>query len=81
MRCFEVLNGQLAKSGGKSVLPGGFSAVDLRCYCWCRQWEFAGLDLAGLEWVRRWLEGVGGMEVVRKAYDEVPRARRGVDCL
>ncbi|KAL8660878.1 MAG: hypothetical protein Q9202_006109 [Teloschistes flavicans] len=44
-------------------------------------WDFAGVDLAGLEYVRRWLEGVGGMEVVKKVYAEVPKARRGVDCL
>ncbi|KAL9579190.1 MAG: hypothetical protein Q9212_005245, partial [Teloschistes hypoglaucus] len=31
-RCFEVLNGQLGKSEGKSVLEKGFSAVDVHCY-------------------------------------------------
>ncbi|KAL8697668.1 MAG: hypothetical protein Q9201_007015 [Fulgogasparrea decipioides] len=81
MRCFEVLDGQLKKSGGKSILPSGFSAVDCHGYCWCLQWDYAGLDLGRFEFVRKWMECIGERGEVKKVYEEIPKAPRGVDML
>lgn len=71
-RSFDVLEGQLGKSGGESVLPGGFSAVDAHFYPWVRQYGYAGLELDGYPGMRRWLEVIGEMEAVKEAYERVP---------
>lgn len=68
---FDVLQGQLGKSGGESVLPGGFSAVDAHFYPWVEVYGYAGLTLDGYPGIRRWLEVIGEMEAVREAYERV----------
>ena len=76
MGCFKTLNAQLEKTGGKSILASGFSAVDCHGYCWCRQWDFAGLDLEGPEGVKRWMGTVGRREEVVKIYEDIPKATK-----
>lgn len=44
-RCYSVLEGQLRKSDGHSVLPGRITAVDYQYEPWVRQFAFAGLSL------------------------------------
>ncbi|KAL8709523.1 MAG: hypothetical protein Q9220_005765 [cf. Caloplaca sp. 1 TL-2023] len=54
LRCFDVLEQQLAKSGGKNVLPTGFSAVDAHFWPWCRQYKFAQLDISPYKHFQKW---------------------------
>ncbi len=76
-RTFDVLEGQLGKSGGQSVLPGGgFSAVDAHFYPWVHQYAYAGLKLDHYPRIRRWLEVIGEMEVVKEAYQRVPNGEK-----
>lgn len=68
---FDVLEGQLGKSGGDSVLPGGFSAVDAHFYPWVDLYAYAGLGLDKYTKMRKWLEVVGRMSAVKEAYERV----------
>ena len=73
-RCYGVLEGQLAKSGGESVLEGGLSAVDLHFEPWVKQHEFAGLSLEKYPYTKKWLEKMGGLKEVKEAYRKIAEA-------
>ena len=75
-RTFDVLEGQLGKSGGESVLPGGFSAVDAHFYPWVNQYGYAGLKLDSYPRIRKWLELIGEMSAVKEAYVRVPEGEK-----
>lgn len=70
-RCYGVLEGQLKKSGGRSVLPGRVTAVDYHFEPWVRQFAFAGLSLDKYPNVQTWLSEMAGREEVKKAYSKV----------
>ena len=72
-RHFDVLEAQLGKSGGKSILPGGFCAVDVHNYCWVKLYGYADLSLDKYSRVKAWLDGVGEMQAVKDAYEKVPK--------
>ncbi|CAK3852316.1 glutathione S-transferase [Lecanosticta acicola] len=75
-RCFGVLDGQIKSHGGRFILPGnGISAVDLHFYPWVYQHGFAGLSLDSYPNVKKWLEGIAGMEEVKRAYEKVPKGK------
>ena len=73
-RCYGVLEGQLAKSSGRSVLEGGVTAVDYHFEPWVRQYEFAGLSLEDYPNVKKWLEGMKGREEVKAGYKKIQDA-------
>lgn len=75
-RTFNVLEGQLDKSGGESVLPGGFSAVDAHLYPWVFQYTYAQLNLGKYPKIRRWLEVIGELPAVKEAYERVPKGEK-----
>ncbi|KAL8929579.1 MAG: hypothetical protein Q9208_001248 [Pyrenodesmia sp. 3 TL-2023] len=75
-RCFDVLEGQLEKSGGKSVLPDGFGAVDCHFYPWVNEWTYGKLDIGKYEKIRGWLKVVGERPEVKKIYEEIPKAEK-----
>lgn len=75
-RCFDVLEGQLKKSGGKSVLQGGFSAVDCHFYPWVGQWTYAKLDIGKYPLIQGWLKVIGERSEVKKIYEEIPKAEQ-----
>lgn len=70
-RCFDVLEGQLKKSEGASVLQGGFGAVDCHFWPWVKQYAFAGLSLDKYPLIQKWLRTVGEREEVKAAYKKV----------
>ena len=70
-RCFGVLEGQLKKSNGESVLPGRITAVDYHSEPWVRQYSFAGLSLDSYPLIQRWLAGMAGREEVKRAYVKI----------
>ncbi|KAK3045529.1 hypothetical protein LTR09_012906 [Extremus antarcticus] len=71
-RHYDVLEGQLEKSGGSSVLPGGFCAVDVHFYPWVDEYKFAGVSLDKYPRIQRWYNEVANMEAVKHAYTKVP---------
>ncbi|KAL8955280.1 MAG: hypothetical protein Q9193_006810, partial [Seirophora villosa] len=76
LRCFDVLEGQLKKSGGASVLPGGFSAVDCHFFAWVVEYSYGKLDIGKHEAIQTWLKVIGEREEVKKVYEEIPKAEK-----
>ncbi|TKA80413.1 hypothetical protein B0A49_01190 [Cryomyces minteri] len=72
-RCYGVLDGQLAKTAGKSVLESGYGAVDMHFYPWVAQHGFAGLDISKYSSLEKWLKSVAGKPEVKEAYKKIPR--------
>lgn len=73
-RCYEVLDGQLKKSGGSSVLPGRITTLDYHFEPWVRQYGFAGLSLGKYPNVAKWLQGMTGRQEVKAAYTKIKGA-------
>ncbi|KAJ5127254.1 hypothetical protein N7448_008033 [Penicillium atrosanguineum] len=70
-RCYDVLEQQLEKSGGESILPGRVSTVDFHFEPWVRQHKFAGLSLDNYPCITRWLVLMDAREDVQEAYCKV----------
>lgn len=66
----------MGKSGGKSVLPSGFGAVDCHFYPWVNGWAYGKLDIGKYEKIREWLKIVGERPEVKKIYEEIPKAEK-----
>lgn len=77
-RHFDVLEGQLGKSDGRSVLPGGFSAVDVHFYPWIKQYEYAGVGLDKYPTLKKWYEALGEKKEIKDAYERVPKGKPGL---
>ncbi|RJE18437.1 Glutathione S-transferase protein-domain protein [Aspergillus sclerotialis] len=73
-RCFDVLEGQLKKSGGASILPGKVTAVDYHFEPWVRQYSFAGISLDKYPGIAKWLNEMKAREEVKQAYVKVKGA-------
>ncbi|KAL2826913.1 glutathione S-transferase [Aspergillus pseudoustus] len=73
-RCYQVLDDQLAKSGGHSILPGRVTAVDYHFEPWVRQFEFAGLSLDKHPHVKQWLREMTARGEVQRAYIKIKGA-------
>lgn len=54
-RLFEVLDHQLARS---EWLAGDFSIADIANWCWVRLYFWAGVELADLKHLSRWLQAM-----------------------
>lgn len=63
-----MLEGQLKKSDGCSVLPGKVTAVDYHFEPWVRQYDFAGLSLDKYPLIKKWLGEMAAREEFRQAY-------------
>lgn len=75
-RTYDVLEGQLKQSGGKSILAGGFSAVDAHTYPWVLQYSYAQLDISKYPMIKQWLETIGQMKEVKAAYEKIPAGEK-----
>lgn len=73
-RCYGVLEGQLEKSGGGSILPGGYSSVDVHFYPWVYQHKFAGLSLDKYPNISKWLNKFSDTQEVKAAYEKIEKA-------
>ena len=71
-----MLEGQLEKSGGGSVLLHGFSAVDAHFYPWVCRGTYAGLKLDHYPKIQKWLEVIGEIPAVKEAYERVPKGEK-----
>lgn len=72
-RTYDVLEGQLKKSDGESVLETGYGLVDMHFYPWVFQHEYAGLNIGKYPMMKRWLEKVGSRPQVKAAYEKIPK--------
>ena len=75
-RTFDVLEGQLAKSGSGFILPKSFSAVDAHFYPWVYQHSYAQLGLDKYPHISKWLDYVAGMPQVKHAYEKIPAGQK-----
>lgn len=73
-RCYGVLEGQLEKSGGGSVLPGGYTSADVHFYPWVYQYKFAGLSLDKYPNIAKWLNGFSEKHEVKAADERIEQA-------
>ncbi|CAI7659269.1 unnamed protein product [Penicillium glandicola] len=70
-RCYDVLEGQLKKSGGESILPSRVTAVDYHFEPWVRMYSFAGLSLDNYPLIKKWLGLMATREEVQEAYIKI----------
>ena len=75
-RTYAVLEQQLQRTGGTSILPGGYSAVDIHFYPWIRQYGFAGLSLDRFPLIQKWFHLVGERKEVKAAYQAIEAAAK-----
>ncbi|KAI4728473.1 thioredoxin-like protein [Aureobasidium sp. EXF-10728] len=73
-RCYQVLEGQLKKTNGESILPGGYTAVDAHYEPWVRQHAYAQLSLDDYPMISKWLKQYGGTDEVKAAYKKIQDA-------
>lgn len=74
-RCYDVLEGQLRKTRGESVLPSRVTAVDYHFEPWVRMYSFAGLSLENYPLIVKWLGLMETREEVREAYFKIQGKR------
>ena len=74
-RTLDVFEGQLKKTGGGSILPQGFSAVDAHFYPWIYQYTYAGLSLDKCPTIQAWLKKLSGMEEIKAAYEKISKGQ------
>lgn len=71
-RCYGVLEDQLKKSGGKTILGGDRpTTVGLHFEPWVRAYNFAGLGLENYPLMEKWLNGMGELKEVKTAYQKI----------
>lgn len=78
-RCWSVLEGQLAKTQGESILPGGMTAVDLHFLPWVKQHTYAQLSIDAYPLMKKWMAKMLEMPEVKRAYERIandPSAQR-----
>jgi glutathione S-transferase len=77
LRCHDVLEEQLKKTDGASVLPGGYCAVDFHFQPWIFLYDFAGLTLDKHPLIMKWLRMLGEVKQVKEAYRRIKEAAEG----
>ena len=71
-RCYGILDEQLKKSGGTTILGGdNVTTVDLHFEPWIREYPFSGLSLKEYPYVEKWLKRMGEIQEVQDAYQKV----------
>jgi glutathione S-transferase len=68
-RLYEVLDRRLEKA---EYLAGDYSIADIATWPWVSIHGWAGVDVEGLDHLKRWIERVGARPAVRKGR-EIPR--------
>ena len=75
-RCWKVLEDQLAKTGGQSLLETGYSAVDMHCYPWLHNHEYAGLPTDGYPNIQKYLKVMESKPELKAAYEKIPNGQK-----
>lgn len=69
-RLLEVLDRRLAEG---EYLAGDYSIADIANFAWARTHEWSGIDVSGLDHLRRWLDAVAARPAVRRGLEKPPR--------
>ena len=70
-RCYDVLEGQLIKTRGESIVPSRVTAVDYHFEPWVRVYSYAGLLLDNYPLIKKWLGFMAARKEVQEAYVKV----------
>src|SRR3712207_4954030 len=70
-RLFEVLDGHLA---GNEYLAGDYSIADIANWSWVHTYEWPGIDISGLDNLKRWIETIAARPAVQKGLQMPARA-------
>ena len=69
-RLFEVLDGHLADN---RYLAGDYSIADIANWSWVHTYEWPGIDIGGLDNLKRWMDEIGARPAVQKGRQVPPR--------
>ncbi|HEY0112505.1 MAG TPA: glutathione S-transferase N-terminal domain-containing protein [Allosphingosinicella sp.] len=70
-RLFEVLDGHLAEN---EWLAGDYSIADIANWSWVHTYKWPGIDITGLEHLKRWMDQIAARPAVQKGVVTPPRA-------
>lgn len=73
-RCYDVLEGQLERSGGSSILSCGITSVDCHYEPWIRPAEYIGVELHAHPRIQKWLSFMAEQKPVKAAYQSIKDA-------
>jgi GSH-dependent disulfide-bond oxidoreductase len=71
-RLLEVLDGHLAD---KEYLAGDYSIADIANWSWVHTYEWPGIDVSGLDHLKRWMDAIAARPAVQKGLQMPPRAQ------
>ncbi|KIW80192.1 hypothetical protein Z517_06807 [Fonsecaea pedrosoi CBS 271.37] len=74
LRCYDILEGQLQKTDGATIIPGGYTSVDCHYEPWIRLHGFAGLTLDKHPLIAKWFQAFGETDEVKAAYRRIKEA-------
>jgi len=69
-RLFEVLDGHLADN---EYLAGEYSIADIANWSWVHTYEWPGIDISGLDHLKRWMDAIASRPAVEKGRQIPPR--------
>ena len=69
-RLLEVLDRRLADS---EFLAGDYSIADIANFAWARTYEWPGVDIDGLDHLKRWLDSIAARAAVQRGLEKPPR--------
>ena len=72
-RCWKILEDQLAKTGGQSLLETGYSAVDMHCYPWLHNHEYLGLSTDGYPNIQKYLKAMEEKPELKRCYEKLAK--------
>jgi glutathione S-transferase len=70
-RLFEVLDGHLAT---REYLAGDYSIADIANFSWVHTYEWPGIDISGLDHLKRWMDAIAARPGVQKGLQMPARA-------
>jgi glutathione S-transferase len=71
-RLFEVLDGHLASH---EYLAGDYSIADIANFSWVHTYDWPGIDIAGLDHLKRWMDAIAARPAVQKGLQRPARAQ------
>ena len=75
-RCYGILDAQLAKTGGKSVLPKGVTTVNHHFYPWIYLYEFSNLSFDKYPNLKKWHALMSERPEVKAAYEQIEKGEK-----
>ena len=79
LRCYDILEGQLQKSNGLTIIPGGYTSADCHYEPWIHLHGFAGLTLEKHPLIAKWFRTFGETNEVKAAYSRIKEAAELVE--